>query len=154
MPLGRYRLKTPTLALLEEDGRHVAHTVPGGAIVVLDRKAGDGEKLGASSFNAIVTDLFMPLMDGAQLLRTLLERGDVTPAIVLTGFGDISHAVSIVHDLRAFWFLEKPVQPPVLHALLERAVRQESLVREAAMLQRQAGYHGTLAEMVGQSHAM
>jgi len=112
------------------------------------------EKLGAGSFNAIVTDLFMPVLDGAQLLRTLLERGDLTPAIVLTGFGDISHAVSIVHDLRAFWFLEKPVQPPILHALLERAIRHESLAREAAMLQRQAGYHGTLLDMVGESQAM
>jgi len=112
------------------------------------------EKLGTGSFNAIVTDLFMPVLDGAQLLRTLLERGDLTPAIVLTGFGDISHAVSIVHDLRAFWFLEKPVQPPVLHALLERAVRHESMAREAALLQRQAGYHGTLLDMVGESQAM
>ena len=42
---GRYRLKTPTLALLEEEGRHVAHTVPSGAIVVLDRAPTDGEKL-------------------------------------------------------------------------------------------------------------
>src|ERR1700681_1547245 len=98
------------------------------------------EKLGGASFNAIVTDLFMPVLDGTQLLRTLLERGDLTPAIVLTGFGDISHAVSIVHDLRAFWFLEKPVQPQVLHALLERAVRHELLAQEAAMLQRQASY--------------
>jgi DNA-binding NtrC family response regulator len=112
------------------------------------------EKLGTASFHAIVTDLFMPKMDGAQLLRTLLERGDLTPAIVLTGFGDISHAVSIVHDLGAFWFLEKPVQTPVLHALLERAVRHESLAREAAMLQRQAGYRGTLLDMVGESSAM
>ena len=112
------------------------------------------EKLGAASFNAIVTDLFMPVLDGAQLLRTLLERGDLTPAIVLTGFGDINHAVSIVHDLRAFWFLEKPVQPPVLHALLERAVRHESMAREAAMLQRQAGYHGSLLDMVGESQTM
>ena len=112
------------------------------------------EKLGTASFCAIVTDLFMPVLDGAQLLRALLERGDLTPAIVLTGFGDISHAVSIVHDLRAFWFLEKPVQPAVLHALLERAVRQESLAREAVMLQRQAGYRGTLLDMVGQSRAM
>ena len=98
------------------------------------------EKMGTVSFNAIVTDLFMPVLDGTQLLRTLLERGDLTPAIVLTGFGDISHAVSIVHDLRAFWFLEKPVQPQVLQALLERAIRHESLSREAAMLQRQASY--------------
>jgi len=112
------------------------------------------EKLGASSFNCIVTDLFMPLVDGAQLLRTLLERGDLTPAIVLTGFGDIGNAVSIVHDLRAFWFLEKPVQPVVLHALLERAVGYESLLREAALLQRQAGYQGTLVEMVGESQTM
>jgi DNA-binding NtrC family response regulator len=112
------------------------------------------EKLGAVSVNAIVTDLFMPVLDGAQLLKTLLERGDLTPAIVLTGFGDISHAVSIVHDLRAFWFLEKPVQPPVLQELLERAVRHESLAREAAMLQRQEGYRGTLLDMVGESSAM
>ena len=112
------------------------------------------EKLGAAAFNVIVTDLFMPVLDGVQLLRTLLERGDLTPAIVLTGFGDISHAVSIVHDLRAFWFLEKPVQPEVLHALLERAVRHESMAREAAMLQRQASYRGTLLDMVGESHAM
>jgi len=112
------------------------------------------EKLGSGLFNAIVTDLFMPVLDGAQLLRTLLERGDLTPAIVLTGFGDIGHAVSIVHDLGAFWFLEKPVQPPVLHALLERAVRHESLAREAARLQRQASYHGTLLDMVGESRAM
>jgi DNA-binding NtrC family response regulator len=112
------------------------------------------EKVGSVSFHAIVTDLFMPVLDGAQLLRTLLERGDLTPAIVLTGFGDISHAVSIVHDLRAFWFLEKPVQPQVLQALLERAVRQESLAREAAMLQRQGGYRGTLLDMVGESSAM
>jgi len=112
------------------------------------------EKLGAVSFNAIVTDLFMPVLDGAQLLRTLLERGDLTPAIVLTGFGDISHAVSIVHDLRAFWFLEKPVQPQVLQALLERALRHENLARESAMLQRQAGYRGTLLDMVGESSAM
>lgn len=112
------------------------------------------EKLGTASFNAIVTDLFMPRLDGAQLLRTLLERGDLTPAIVLTGVGDIGHAVSIVHDLHAFWFLEKPVQPPILHALLERAVRHESMAREAAMLQRQAGYHGNLLNMVGESQAM
>jgi len=112
------------------------------------------EKLGSSPFNAIVTDLFMPVMDGAQLLRTLLERGDLTPAIVLTGFGDVSHAVSIVHDLHAFWFLEKPVQPQVLRALLERAARHERLVREAAMLQRQVSYRGTLLDMVGASESM
>src|ERR1700690_2073777 len=63
------------------------------------------EKLGSASFDVIVTDLMMPRMDGFQLLRTMLDRGDATPAIVLTGFGSMDQAVSIVHDLRAFWFL-------------------------------------------------
>ena len=35
-PLGRYRFNSPTLALLEEEGHHVARTVPAGAIVEVD----------------------------------------------------------------------------------------------------------------------
>ena len=69
----------------------------------------DGEdalaKIDEKPVAAILTDLMMPRMDGFQLLRALLERGELTPAIVLTGFNDISNAVSIVHELRAFWFL-------------------------------------------------
>src|SRR5580658_5329546 len=68
--------------------------------------AADGEdaleKLGAQHFDAIITDLNMPRIDGIGLLRSLLERGDRTPAIVLTGFGDMDKAVSIVHELGAF----------------------------------------------------
>src|SRR5215472_14652272 len=77
--------------------------------------AGDGEealeKLGSAPFDVILVDLVMPRMDGFELLRNLFERGDLTPSVVLTGFGSIDHAVSIVHELRAFWFLEKPAQP-------------------------------------------
>jgi hypothetical protein len=36
MPVGRYRFNSPTLALLEEEGRHVARTVPAGAVVEVD----------------------------------------------------------------------------------------------------------------------
>jgi DNA-binding NtrC family response regulator len=49
---------------------------------------------------------------------------------VLTAFGSIDRAISIVHDLKAFWFLEKPVQPGVMRALLERAIQQSRLVEE------------------------
>lgn len=152
-------LESVRILVVDDDGEQrdaISRMVAGKGYIAETAEHGEEalEKLGEASFNAIVTDLFMPLVDGAQLLRTLLERGDLTPAIVLTGFGDISHAVSIVHDLRAFWFLEKPVQTEVLHALLERAVRHESLAREAALLQRQVGYHGRLADMAGESRTM
>jgi DNA-binding NtrC family response regulator len=112
------------------------------------------EKLGSGSVDVITTDLMMPRMDGFQLLRTLLERGDLTPSIVLTGFGSMDQAISIVHDLQAFWFMEKPVQPGVLATLLERAVRHSSLVKQTQRLQRQLGYQGFLMDLVGTSVPM
>ncbi|MEO8048788.1 MAG: sigma-54 dependent transcriptional regulator [Acidobacteriota bacterium] len=112
------------------------------------------EKLGAAPVDAIVTDLMMPRMDGYTLLRTLLSRGDLTPAVVLTGLGSIREAMAIVHDLRAFWFLEKPAQQAVLAPLLERAIRQKTLIAETARLQRQLSLHGVLGDMVGTSEPM
>jgi len=121
-------------------------------------QAGDGEealaKLDATPIAAIVTDLMMPRMDGFELLRALSAAGEAPPAIVLTGFGNIAQAVSIVHELRAFWFLEKPADASVLGTLLERAIEYGSLVRETERLQRELGYHGILGDLVGASKSM
>ena len=45
MPIGRYRINEPTLALFQEDGHHVAHIIPAGAFVKVDSKTFDGDKL-------------------------------------------------------------------------------------------------------------
>src|SRR5580658_6028837 len=87
------------------------------------------EKLASTVVDAIITDLMMPRMDGVQLLQELLTRGDLTPVIVLTNLGSVDKAVSIVKDFCAFWYLEKPAQLSVLCPLLERAIRQRSLVK-------------------------
>jgi len=104
--------------------------------------------------DVIVTDLVMPGMDGFELLRSLQSMGDTTPTIVLTGFGNIDKAISVVHDLKAFWFLEKPVQPNVLRVLLDRAATQKRLMDETSLLQRQLSNTGMLGNLVGSSVAM
>ena len=111
-------------------------------------------RLESLSPSVILTDLVMPRKDGVELLKELAARGDRTPTIVLTGFGSIEQAISIVHDLKAFWFLEKPIQSGVLSALLERAMQQSSLVAEAELLNRQLSYQGVLGDLVGDSPAM
>src|SRR5712691_9874558 len=103
---------------------------------------------------AIVTDLFMPRIDGFGLLRALIDQGQQIPAIVYTGFGDTEQAVSVVHELRAFWFLEKPAGLEVLGTLLSRAIQYGSLVQETGRLQRELGLRGVLGELVGVSDAM
>ena len=96
----------------------------------------------------------MPRMDGVALLKELASRGDRTPTVVLTGFGSIDQAISVVHDLKAFWFLEKPVQPGVVRTLLERAIQQNQLVKETERLHSQLSYQGILGDLVGDSPCM
>jgi DNA-binding NtrC family response regulator len=111
-------------------------------------------KIAATPVSAILTDLVMPRMDGFALLKEMAARGDQTPTIVLTACGGIDNAISVVHDLKAFWFLEKPVQPSVLRTLLDRAIEKQHLLQEAERLQRQLSYQGILGELVGNSPCM
>jgi len=122
------------------------------------RVAADGqealEQLAAFNADVIVSDLVMPRMDGFELLRRLRERGDVTPAIVLTGFGSMEKALSAIHDLKAFWFLEKPVEPRAFIALLERAIRYNRSLQKTEELKRDLSLRGVLGSLVGTSPAM
>jgi DNA-binding NtrC family response regulator len=66
----------------------------------------------------------------------------------------MDHAISIVHDYHAFWFLEKPARIDTLGTLLQRAIRFKSLVTETQRLQRQLSYKGVLEDLVGTSAPM
>src|SRR5271165_2814312 len=112
------------------------------------------ERLTAFNADVIVSDLVMPRMDGFELLRHLKEGGDLTPAIVLTGFGSTEKAVSAVHDLKAFWFLEKPVEPRAFKILLERAIDYKRSLQKTDELKRELSIRGVLGELVGVSPAM
>jgi DNA-binding NtrC family response regulator len=112
------------------------------------------EKVSSFTPDVVVTDLNMPGMDGYQFLEKLQESGEAPPTIVLTAFGNIETGVRTVHELGAFWFLEKPVQPNVLQVLLRRAAAHHSLRTTNRILERQLLYKGSLGEMVGTSARM
>src|SRR5215204_4506146 len=112
------------------------------------------DKLNNGTVQVLVTDLMMPRMDGFELLKRLGSSGNMPPAIVLTAFGNIETAIATIHDLGAFWFLEKPIQPAALRILLERASAQSRLTEETERLQRELQYKGVLVDLVGASPAM
>jgi DNA-binding NtrC family response regulator len=112
------------------------------------------ERLAAFDADVIVADLVMPRMDGFELLRHLKERGDLTPAIALTGFGSMEKALSAVHDLKAFWFLEKPVEPRAFKILLERAIHYKRSLQKTDALNRELSLRGVLGDLIGKSPAM
>jgi DNA-binding NtrC family response regulator len=134
-----------------------------GQILIVDcdfdtQVAGDGqealERLTAFNADVIVADLVMPRADGFELLRHLKECGDLTPTIVLTAFGSMEKALSVVHDLKAFWYLEKPVEPRAFKILLERAILYKRSLQKTDELKRDRSLRGEFGDLVGTSAAM
>src|SRR5947207_7994967 len=125
---------------------------------MLAETASDGldalEKLGQIPVDVIITDLNMPGMDGFELLEKLRNLGDSPPTIVLTAYGSMDSAVKTVHELGAFWFLEKPIQASALEALVRRAASHGQLRNDNRSLETQLRYKGALGELVGVSPKM
>src|SRR5271155_4127332 len=74
--------------------------------------AGDGKRaadlLEEGTFDAIVSDIDMPKMNGIQLLQTVRQRDADVPVILMTGNPDLETAVqAIAHG--ALQYLIKPV---------------------------------------------
>ncbi|MBZ5726880.1 MAG: sigma-54 dependent transcriptional regulator [Acidobacteriia bacterium] len=109
------------------------------------------QKLEVFPADVILTDLNMPGLDGFGFMQRLRDSGDMPPTIVLTAFGNIETAVRTVHELGAYWFLEKPIQPGTLEVLIRRAGSHAGLRTENRNLERQLSYKGSLGELVGTS---
>ena len=64
------------------------------------------------------------------------------------------NALKTVHELGAYWFLEKPIQSSALKVLLARAAAQGRLAQQAERLERELSFRGVLEDLVGPSEAM
>jgi DNA-binding NtrC family response regulator len=125
---------------------------------MIPETAGDGNdallKLAGFPADVILTDLNMPGLDGFGFMQRLRDSGDMPPTIVLTAYGNVETAVKTVHELGAYWFLEKPIQPGSLEVLIRRAGTHAGLRAEKRNLERQLSYKGSLGELVGTSPKM
>jgi len=112
------------------------------------------EMLKSFDADVVITDLNMPNLDGKGLLEELQKSPTPPQAIVLTAFGNLETALETVHDLGAFWFLEKPIPPGALKMILERALAHGRLGQRADRLERELASRGVLGDLVGESAAM
>ncbi|HEX5229023.1 MAG TPA: response regulator, partial [Bryobacteraceae bacterium] len=86
--------------------------------------------LAADTYDVIVTDMRMPEMDGAQLLRLVREQHPGIVRIVLSGQFEAEAAMRVVQA--AHQFLTKPCDAAKLQAVIERSCKGDEMVFDAA----------------------
>jgi two-component system, NtrC family, C4-dicarboxylate transport response regulator DctD len=100
----------------------------------------------------LITDLRMPEIDGLELLGAIKAAATDLPVILLTGHGDVGHAVQAIRA-GAEDFLEKPYDAAHLVAVVARALAARATRAEVGRLQ-QVLAEGAEATILGQSRAM
>jgi DNA-binding NtrC family response regulator len=105
------------------------------------------------SFDVVLTDLRMPGLDGVGLLRELRRMGIDVPVIMMTAHGTVANAVEAI-KLGAFDYLQKPFTGQEIEIVVERALRERSLVRDNEIMQRTLEDLSRHRTLIGESPAM
>jgi CheY-like chemotaxis protein len=91
----------------------------------------------------IVSDMRMPIMDGAAFLAKARAMAPDSVRLLLTGQTDIESAISAVNEGQIFRFLTKPCAPPNLVLAIAAAVEQHQLITAERVLLEQT-LHGCI----------
>jgi len=104
-------------------------------------------------FDACLTDIKMPGMDGIELQRKLAEIAPDTAVIVMTAYASVDTAVAAL-KAGAFDYITKPFDPEDLARLVAKAVDFKKLARENRRLKEQIDENAPLERIVGQDPAV
>jgi DNA-binding NtrC family response regulator len=129
---------------LERNGHSVDEAADGSAAI---------QKLRNKRYQMVLTDLKMPGASGLDVLRESKQADSTIPVILLTAFGSVDEAVSAMKE-GAFDFIQKPVDLDHLKLLVERATRQQELLRENLILREEFASRYGFPRIVGESAPM
>src|SRR2546426_12257839 len=93
----------------------------GVTVDVADSAAAALGRIGARDYDAIVTDIKMPGMDGFALLAEIRTRRPDTPTLMITGHGEHALAVGALRG-GACDFIQKPIDRDYFVTSLRRAI--------------------------------
>lgn len=107
------------------------------------------EKIGQNDYDAIVSDIKMPGMDGLALLAKVRELQPSTPTLLITGHGDHNLAIQALRG-GAYDFIQKPIDRDYFIAALQRAIQTHQLARQVTEQQQALEQHARMLELTVQ----
>jgi DNA-binding NtrC family response regulator len=111
------------------------------------------DKIRARRYLVVLTDLKLPGCSGLEVLREARRADSTIPVILITAYGSVEEAVTAMKE-GAFDFIQKPVDLDHLKLLVERAARQQELLRENLLLREEYAARYGFPRIVGEHPAM
>jgi two-component system sensor histidine kinase/response regulator len=110
-------------ALLEALPAAVQLRISGVVIDTCDSAVAAVEHIESRDYDAIVTDIKMPGMDGLALLAVINEKRPATPTLLITGHGEGDLGVRAMEG-GAYEYISKPIDRDAFITSLERAINR------------------------------
>jgi two-component system response regulator AtoC len=109
--------------------------------------------LEAGQIELLLADVNMPDIKPAEFLRDIRRRYPHVVVIVITGYGSIEGAVEAT-KIGAFDYLTKPIVDDEIRVVVEKAMRQQSLLFENRTLREQLDLRFGMGNVVGHDARM
>src|SRR3954464_7836153 len=148
----------PRLLILDED-RIILQSLSqflrreGYDVKTTDRADDALAQLESGQFELLMADINLPGLNSADFLRDIRRRFPHVVIVVITSYGSIEGAVEAT-KLGAFEYLTKPIVDDEIRVVVEKAVRQQSLLFENQTLRQQLDLRFGLENIVGHDHRM
>jgi DNA-binding NtrC family response regulator len=110
-------------------------------------------KLNEENYSLVMADVNLPDGDGLELLDIIRREYPQTVVIVITGYGTIESAVRAI-KLGAYDYLTKPIIDDELRLVVERAIKQQSLMSENQDLRLQLEQKYRLENIISHNYKM
>jgi DNA-binding NtrC family response regulator len=111
------------------------------------------EKARSRRYQLILSDLKLPGHSGIEVLREAKRVEPTMPVILVTAYGSVEEAVTAMKE-GAYDFVQKPVDLDHLKLLLQRAAREQELLRENLLLREEYSQRYGFPRIVAEHPAM
>ena len=111
------------------------------------------ELLTAGSFDIVITDLFLPDLNGIDILKRVKALSPAMEVILITGHASAETAVRAMKE-GAFDYITKPLNLDELRMIIDKALEKRRLLSENVYLKKQLRDKFEFANIIGSSPAM
>ena len=108
-------------------------------------------KVKEDDFDSILCDIWMPGMNGIDLLKEIKKYDPTLPVVMITGYPDVRVAVEAIKE-GASDFIAKPVRMEQVEIIIEKLVKERELLLENAKLTKKIEKKKTIEELNTKLH--